>query len=86
VTSNQPVREWDEILPSGLIAVDRLVHQYDIVLDVTLVNRTRATLPRVALELATMGDLRLAERPRPLALAPGGSATVRAAAAMQNAG
>ena len=54
------------------------VHQYDIVLDVTLVNRTRATLSNVSLELATMGDLRLTERPRPLALAPGATSTVRA--------
>ena len=54
------------------------VHQYDIVLDVTLVNRTRSTLSNVALELAMMGDLRLTERPRPLALAPGATAVVRA--------
>jgi len=54
------------------------VHQYDIVLDVTLVNRTRETLQAVQLELATMGDLKLVERPQPHNLPPGGSRTLRA--------
>ena len=54
------------------------VHQYDVGLDVTLTNRTAAPMAAVTLDLATMGDLRLTERPRPLALAPGASATVRA--------
>ena len=53
-------------------------HAYDIALDVTLLNRTRKTLTNVALELATLGDLKLAERPRPVTLAPGGTARVRA--------
>ena len=53
-------------------------HAYDIALDVTLLNRTRKTLTNVALEFATLGDLKLAERPRPVTLAPGGTARVRA--------
>ena len=40
------------------------VHQYDIVLDVTVSNRTNATMQNVSLELATMGDLKLVERPQ----------------------
>merc|ERR1712078_661309 len=39
-------------------------HQYDIVLDVTVANRTADTLQNLCLELATMGDLKLVERPR----------------------
>ena len=53
-------------------------HAYDIALDVTMLNRTRKTLTNVALELATLGDLKLAERPRPVNLAPGATAKVRA--------
>jgi len=54
------------------------VHQYDIALDVTLVNRTSETLQAVQLELATMGDLKLVERLQPHNLAPGESRTLRA--------
>ena len=55
------------------------VHQYDIVLDVTVVNRTPETLQSVCLELATMGDLKLVERPHNYTLAPGASKTIRCA-------
>ena len=41
------------------------VHQYDIVMDVTVVNRTGETLQNVCLELATMGDLKLVVCPPP---------------------
>lgn len=54
------------------------VHQYDIVLDVHIVNRTTATLQNLNLELATMGDLKLVERPQNHTLGPGASKTVRA--------
>lgn len=54
------------------------VHQYDIVLDVHIVNRTTATLQNLNLELATMGDLKLVERPQNHTLAPGASKTIRA--------
>jgi len=40
------------------------VHQYDIVMDVTVVNRTGDVLQNLCLELATMGDLKLVERPQ----------------------
>ncbi len=46
------------------------VHQYDIVLDVTIINQTGETLQNVCLELATMGDLKLVERPQNLTIAP----------------
>ncbi|CAK9210114.1 unnamed protein product [Sphagnum troendelagicum] len=54
------------------------VHQYDIVLDVTIVNRTKETLQNLCLELATMGDLKLVERPQNYALAPDTSKHIRA--------
>ena len=47
------------------------VNQYDIVLDVLIVNQTRDTLQTCTLELATLGDLKLVEKPQ--VLFPGGS-------------
>lgn len=47
------------------------VHQYDILLDVTVINRTRDTLQNVTLELATMGDLKLVDRLQSYNMAPG---------------
>lgn len=46
------------------------VHQYDIVLDVVIVNQTNDTLQNVTLELATLGDLKLCERPQNYTIAP----------------
>ncbi|PVD27888.1 hypothetical protein C0Q70_10463 [Pomacea canaliculata] len=46
------------------------VNQYDIVLDVLIVNQTADTLQNLTLELATLGDLKLVEKPQPLLLAP----------------
>eukprot|EP01018_Ginkgo_biloba_P040144 Gb_03760 [translate_table: standard] len=54
------------------------VHQYDIVLDVTVINRTKETLQNLCLELATMGDLKLVERPQNYTLAPESSKQIRA--------
>eukprot|EP00270_Netrium_digitus_P008466 TRINITY_DN2533_c0_g1_i1.p1 TRINITY_DN2533_c0_g1~~TRINITY_DN2533_c0_g1_i1.p1 ORF type:complete len:952 (-),score=238.19 TRINITY_DN2533_c0_g1_i1:259-3114(-) len=55
-----------------------MVHQYDIVLDVTVVNRTSETLQNLCLELATMGDLKLVERPQNYTLAPDKSKQIKA--------
>lgn len=52
--------------------------QYDIVLDVTVVNRTTETLQNLCLELATMGDLKLVERPQNYTLGPEASKQIRA--------
>lgn len=54
------------------------VHQYDIVMDVTVVNRSSETLQSLCLELATMGDLKLVERPQNYTLAPGDVKVIRA--------
>lgn len=54
------------------------VHQYDIVMDVTVINRSNETLQNLCLELATMGDLKLVERPHNYTLAAGESKVIRA--------
>ncbi|KAI6196912.1 Coatomer subunit beta [Aphelenchoides besseyi] len=46
------------------------VNQYDIVLDVLVVNQTADTLQNLSLELSTVGDLKLVDKPTPLTLAP----------------
>ncbi|KAB1272608.1 Coatomer subunit beta [Camelus dromedarius] len=54
------------------------VNQYDIVLDVLVVNQTSDTLQNCTLELATLGDLKLVEKPSPLTLAPHDFANIKA--------
>ncbi|KAF3321229.1 coatomer subunit beta-1 [Carex littledalei] len=54
------------------------VHHYDIVLDVTIINRTKETLQNLCLELATMGDLKLVDRPQNYTLAPESSRQIKA--------
>ncbi|KRY75241.1 Coatomer subunit beta [Trichinella pseudospiralis] len=54
------------------------LNQYDISLDCLLVNQTNDTLESVTLELATVGDLKLVERPSSITLAPGDFTNVRA--------
>ncbi|KAL1340283.1 hypothetical protein HN51_026688 [Arachis hypogaea] len=54
------------------------VHHYDIVLDVTVINRTKETLQNLCLELATMGDLKLVERLQNYTLAPESSKQIKA--------
>jgi coatomer subunit beta len=46
------------------------VNQYDIVLDVLIVNQTNDTLQNLTLELATLGDLKLVEKPQPIVMSP----------------
>ncbi|KAF7562042.1 hypothetical protein G7046_g2087 [Stylonectria norvegica] len=46
------------------------VHQFDIVLDVLLVNQTTETLQNLSVEFATLGDLKVVERPITQNLAP----------------
>ena len=54
------------------------VNQYDIVLDVLIVNQTADTLQNCTLELATLGDLKLVEKPSPVILAPHDFANIKA--------
>eukprot|EP01130_Rhizamoeba_saxonica_P015177 TRINITY_DN6761_c0_g1_i1.p1 TRINITY_DN6761_c0_g1~~TRINITY_DN6761_c0_g1_i1.p1 ORF type:complete len:925 (+),score=213.13 TRINITY_DN6761_c0_g1_i1:57-2831(+) len=47
-----------------------VVHQFDITLNFTIINQTPDTLHNLALELATLGDLKLVERPQTYSLGP----------------
>merc|ERR1740123_1450863 len=44
------------------------VHQFDIELDILIINQTKNTLQNVTLELQTSGDLKLVEKPEPVVL------------------
>jgi len=46
------------------------VHDYDILFEILIINRTAATLTNLTVELATMGDLKLVERPLSLTIGP----------------
>jgi coatomer subunit beta len=46
------------------------VHDYDIILDLLIINRTPNTLTNLTVELGTMGDLRLVERPQSYTIGP----------------
>ncbi|KAL3312750.1 Coatomer subunit beta [Cichlidogyrus casuarinus] len=54
------------------------VNQFDIVLDILIVNQTEDTLQNVNLELSTMGDLKLVEQPPPITLAPSDFTNIKA--------
>ena len=46
------------------------VHDYDIILEMLVINRTPSTLTNLTVELATMGDLKLVERPQSHTIGP----------------
>jgi coatomer subunit beta len=46
------------------------VHEYDIILDILLVNQTKSTLENISIELRTMGDLEVVETPHSYTLGP----------------
>lgn len=46
------------------------VHQFDIVLEVLLFNQTTETLQNLSVEFATLGDLKVVERPSTQSIAP----------------
>ncbi|KAL3116189.1 hypothetical protein niasHT_002313 [Heterodera trifolii] len=54
------------------------VNQYDIVLDVLVVNQTSDTLQNLSLELSTVGDLKLVDKPSPITLAPNDFTNIKA--------
>ncbi|XP_068627553.1 coatomer subunit beta [Battus philenor] len=64
----------DPVYAEAIVAVN----QYDIVLDVLVVNQTDDTLQNCTVELATLGELRLVERPAGVVLAPRDFAAIRA--------
>jgi coatomer subunit beta len=48
------------------------VHQYDVVLDVLLVNQTTSTLRNLSVEFATLGDLKVVDKPATANIGPHG--------------
>lgn len=48
------------------------VHQYDVVLDVLLVNQTTRTLRNLSVEFATLGDLKVVDKPATANIGPHG--------------
>ncbi|KYQ91924.1 coatomer protein complex beta subunit [Tieghemostelium lacteum] len=54
------------------------VHQYDIVLEITVFNQTNDTLQNVTLELVTLGDLKICERVQPFTMGPREKSNVKA--------
>lgn len=54
------------------------LHHYDIVFNVIVINRTRETLHNLYLQLATMGDIKLSERPQNYTLAPESKKKIKA--------
>jgi coatomer subunit beta len=53
------------------------VHDYDIVLEILLINRTSHVLTNVSVELAAVGDLKIVDRPQACSLPPGGSQNIK---------
>ncbi|KAI0937054.1 hypothetical protein AcV5_005045 [Taiwanofungus camphoratus] len=54
------------------------VHGFDILLDVLLVNQTPNTLQNLCLDFATLGDLKLVERPSVYTIAPHSFQSIKA--------
>jgi len=54
------------------------VRQYDVALDVIVTNQTNVTLQNVTLELATVGDLKLFDRPESVTIGAGCTAQIKA--------
>jgi coatomer subunit beta len=54
------------------------VHEYDIVLEILVINRTPNTLADLTVELSTMGDMKIVERPQAHTIGPLDQTTIRA--------
>jgi len=54
------------------------VRQYDVALDVIVTNQTNVTLQNVTLEIATVGDLKLFDRPESVTIGAGSTAQIKA--------
>jgi len=55
-----------------------IVHQFDILLQILIVNQTNDTLQNLTIELATVGDLKLCERPQSYTVGPYSSQQIKA--------
>ncbi|KAL1738136.1 coatomer beta C-terminal region-domain-containing protein, partial [Schizophyllum fasciatum] len=54
------------------------MHGFDIILDVLLVNQTANTLQNLCLDFATLGDLKIVERPAVYTIGPHGFQSIKA--------
>mmetsp|Transcript_26635 Transcript_26635/g.48988 ORF Transcript_26635/g.48988 Transcript_26635/m.48988 type:complete len:933 (+) Transcript_26635:63-2861(+) len=54
------------------------VHDYDILLEILVINRTPNTLANLTVELSTMGDMKIVERPQSQTIGPLDQMTIRA--------
>ena len=54
------------------------VHEYDILLEILVINRTPNTLANLTVELSTMGDMKIVERPQSQTIGPLDQITIRA--------
>jgi coatomer subunit beta len=54
------------------------VHDYDIVLEILVINRTPNTLADLSVELSTMGDMKIVERPQAHTIGPLDQKSIRA--------
>mmetsp|Transcript_29257 Transcript_29257/g.60944 ORF Transcript_29257/g.60944 Transcript_29257/m.60944 type:complete len:975 (+) Transcript_29257:154-3078(+) len=54
------------------------VHDYDILLEILIINRTPNTLANLTVELSTMGDMKIVERPQSHTIGPLDQMTIRA--------
>jgi len=58
--------------------VNLVIHQFDILFDIMVFNQTKDTLQNVALELSTIGDLKLVEKPQAYTIGPNDCINIRA--------
>eukprot|EP00568_Trieres_chinensis_P012082 CAMPEP_0183297430 /NCGR_PEP_ID=MMETSP0160_2-20130417/4732_1 /TAXON_ID=2839 ORGANISM="Odontella Sinensis, Strain Grunow 1884" /NCGR_SAMPLE_ID=MMETSP0160_2 /ASSEMBLY_ACC=CAM_ASM_000250 /LENGTH=976 /DNA_ID=CAMNT_0025459255 /DNA_START=33 /DNA_END=2963 /DNA_ORIENTATION=- len=64
----------DPVYAEALVSV----HDYDISLEILIINRTPNTLSNLTVELATMGDMKIVERPQSHTVGPLDQITIRA--------
>jgi coatomer subunit beta len=53
------------------------IHSYDIVLEILVINHTPHTLQNLTVELSTMGDIKIVERPQNYTVGPMHNCTIR---------
>jgi coatomer subunit beta len=53
------------------------VHQFDIIVDILMINQTPDTMQNVTVEFTTMGDVKLVEKPAPYTIGPHGFHSVK---------
>ena len=70
----RPENIWSQPLSNQIIMIIEVITWFNkptiAVLDVLIVNQTADTLQNISLELSTVGDLKLVDKPMPITLAP----------------